>query len=134
MEWMVLLQQIFEMCIVPLLGIITVYIVNYIKAKTEELNTSNSNEILVKYLTMLSDTVCDCVIATNQTYVNSLKLQGKFDAEAQKAAFEMTYQAIIAVLSDDAKTYLTNMYGDLTIFITNMIEAEVNKNRISIDK
>jgi hypothetical protein len=70
------------MCIVPLLGIITVYIVNYIKAKTLELNTTNTNEILVKYLTMLSDTVCDCVIATNQTYVNSLKAQGKFDAEA----------------------------------------------------
>ena len=134
MEWMVILQQIFEMCIVPLLGIITVYIVNYIKAKTAELNTSNTNEILVKYLTMLSDTVCDCVIATNQTYVNALKAQGKFDAEAQKVAFEMTYKAIIAVLSDDAKTYLTNMYGDLTVFITNMIEAEVNRNRVSIDE
>ena len=134
MEMMVFLQQIFEMCIVPLLGIITVYIVNYIKAKTAELNTSNTNEILVKYLTMLSDTVCDCVIATNQTYVNALKAQGKFDAEAQKVAFEMTYKAIIAVLSDDAKTYLTNMYGDLTVFITNMIEAEVNRNRVSIDK
>lgn len=134
MEWMVILQQIFEMCIVPLLGIITVYIVNYIKAKTAELNTSNTNEILVKYLTMLSDTVCDCVIATNQTYVNALKAQGKFDAEAQKVAFEMTYRAIIAVLSDDAKTYLINMYGDLTVFITNMIEAEVNRNRVSINE
>jgi hypothetical protein len=122
------------MCIVPLLGIITVYIVNYIKAKTIELNTNNTNEILVKYLTMLSDTVCDCVVATNQTYVNSLKQQGKFDAEAQKVAFEMTYKAIIAVLSDDAKTYLTNIYGDLTVFITNMIEAEVNRNRITVNK
>ena len=131
MEWMVLLQQIFELCIVPLLGIITCYIVNYIKAKTLELNTTNTNEVLVKYLTMLSDTVCDCVIATNQTYVNSLKAQGKFDAEAQKVAFEMTYKAIIAVLSDDAKEYLTNMYGDLSIYITNMIEAEVNRNRLT---
>lgn len=131
MEWMVLLQQIFELCIVPLLGIITCYIVNYIKAKTLELNTTNTNEILVKYLTMLSDTVCDCVIATNQTYVNSLKAQGKFDAEAQKVAFEMTYKAVIAVLSDDAKEYLTNMYGDLSVYITNMIEAEVNRNRLT---
>ena len=131
MEWMVLLQQIFELCIVPLLGIITCYIVNYIKAKTLELNTTNTNEVLVKYLTMLSDTVCDCVIATNQTYVNSLKAQGKFDAEAQKVAFEMTYKAVIAVLSDDAKEYLTNIYGDLSIYITNMIEAEVNRNRLT---
>lgn len=131
MEWMILLQQIFEMCIVPLLGVITCYIVNYIKAKTKELNTNNSNKILVKYLTMLSDTVCDCVIATNQTYVNALKDKNAFDAEAQKIAFEMTYNAVISVLSADAKEYLTNMYGDLSIYITNMIEAEVNRNKLT---
>jgi hypothetical protein len=73
MEWMILLQEIFEMCIVPLLGILTCYAVNYIKVKTKELNTNNSNKILAKYLTMLSDTICNCVIATNQTYVNILK-------------------------------------------------------------
>ena len=134
MEWIILLQQIFEVCIVPLLGIITAYIVSYIKAKTNELNTNNSNEIFVKYLSMLSETGCNCVIATNQTYVNSLKGQNAFDAEAQKKAFEMTYNAVIAVLSDEAKEYLTNVYGDLTMYITNMIEAEVNKNRVSIDK
>jgi hypothetical protein len=65
MEWMILLQQVFEVCIVPLLGVLTCFLVNYIKAKTTELNTNNSNELLSKYLTMLSDTVCDCVIATN---------------------------------------------------------------------
>lgn len=129
MEWMVLLQQIFELCIVPLLGIITAYIVAFIKAKTAELKTTNSNEILIKYLDMLSTTVVECVIATNQTYVNSLKGQNAFDEEAQKVAFQKTYDAVIAVLSDDAKEYLTHVYGDLTVFITNMIEAEVNRNR-----
>ena len=129
MEWMVLLQQVFELCIVPLLGIITAYIVAFIKAKTAELKTTNSNEILVKYLDMLSTTVVECVIATNQTYVNSLKGQNAFDEAAQKVAFQKTYDAVIAVLSDDAKEYLTHVYGDLTIFITNMIEAEVNRNR-----
>ena len=129
MEWMVILQQIFELCIVPLLGVITCYIVSYIKVKTSELKTNNSNEILVKYLDMLSTTVIECVIATNQTYVNSLKGQNAFDEEAQKIAFQKTYDAVIAILSDDAKEYLTNIYGDLTIFITNMIEAEVNRNK-----
>lgn len=129
MEWMVLLQQVFELCVIPLLGIITAYIVTFIKAKTAELKTNNSNEILVKYLDMLSTTVVECVIATNQTYVDSLKGQNAFDEEAQKAAFQKTYDAVIAVLSDDAKEYLTHVYGDLTIFITNMIEAEVNRNK-----
>ena len=129
MEWMVILQQVFELCIVPLLGIVTFYIVQFIKTKTEELNANNSNEILNKYIEMLSDTICECVIATNQTYVDSLKAQGKFDIEAQKKAFEMTYNSVISILTDDAKLYLTSIYGDLTSYITNMIEAEVNKNK-----
>ena len=53
MEWMVLLEQIFQLCIVPLLGVLTTFLVTYIKAKTAELNTNNSNELLTKYLTML---------------------------------------------------------------------------------
>lgn len=129
MEWMVILQQIFELCIVPLLGIITTYIVSYIRAKINELKTNNSNETLVKYLNMLSTTVIECVIATNQTYVDNLKGQNAFTEEAQKIAFQKTYDAVIAILSDDAKNYLTNIYGDLTVFIMNMIEAEVNRNK-----
>ena len=129
MEWMVILQQIFELCIVPLLGIITTYIVSYIRAKINELKTNNSNETLIKYLNMLSTTVIECVIATNQTYVDNLKGQNAFTEEAQKIAFQKTYDAVIAILSDDAKNYLTNIYGDLTVFIMNMIEAEVNRNK-----
>ena len=129
MEWMIFLQQIFELCVIPLLGVLTMYAVNYIKTKTAELKTTNSNEILVKYLDMLSTTVIECVIATNQTYVNSLKGQNAFTEEAQKIAFQKTYDAVIAILSDDAKEYLTNVYGDLSTFIMNMIEAEVNRNK-----
>ncbi len=130
MEWMALLQQIFELCIVPLLGIITAYVVNYIKVKTKELDTTNSNTVLAKYVKMLSQTVCDCVIATNQTYVNALKDKNAFDKAAQDIAFKKTYDAVIAILSDDAKEYLTHVYGDLSIYIKNMIEAEVNKNKV----
>lgn len=129
MEWMVLLQQIFELCIIPLLGVVTAYVVNYIRMKTKELQANNSNDLLNKYVTMLSDTVCDCVIATNQTYVEALKNKNAFDEEAQKNAFKKTYDAVISVLSTDAKDYLTNVYGDLTIYITNMIEAEVNRSK-----
>ena len=129
MEWLAILYKIFEVCVIPLLGVLTVYIVKFIQKKTQELNSKNENELMNKYLTMLSNTIIDCVIATNQTYVESLKKQGKFDLEAQKVAFEMTYNAVINVLSSDAKTYLSNIYGDFDKYITNMIEAEVNKNK-----
>ena len=36
----------------------------------------------------------------------------------------------MAVLTDEAKLYLTSIYGDLTAYITNKIEAEVNISKI----
>ena len=35
MEWLALLYEIFEVCIIPLLGVLTVYIVKFIQKKTE---------------------------------------------------------------------------------------------------
>ena len=65
-----------------------------------------------------------------ETYVDALKKQGKFDKEAQKCAFELTFNAVMAVLSDEAKHYLASVYGDLTAYITTRIEAEVNVSKL----
>lgn len=129
MEWLDLLNDIFRLCIVPLLAVLTTYLVNYIKAKSNELVQENESMLEAKYMTMLAGTITDCVLATNQTYVEALKDKNAFDEEAQKEAFKQTYEAVLAVLSDDAKEYLTNAYGDLTIYLTQKIEAEVNINK-----
>jgi len=65
----------------------------------------------------------NCVIATNQTYVDSLKHQGKFDKEAQLEAFNRTYNQVMLILADDAKVYLESAVGDLNAYVTNMIET-----------
>ena len=130
MDWMVMLYQIFELCVIPLLGVLTMYLVQFIKMKSQEITDKTDSELADKYIQMLADTITTCVIATNQTYVESLKKQGKFDAEAQKEAFNLTYNAVMAVLTDEAKHYLTSIYGDLTAYITTRIEAEVNVSKI----
>ena len=78
---------------------------------------------------MLTQTISDCVIATNQTYVDALKQQGKFDLEAQKVAFELTSNAVLEILSAEAQEYLSNAVGDLNSYIIKKIEAEVNYNK-----
>ena len=122
---MEILQQIFELCVVPLLGILTTYLVKLIRKKNEELDAKVSKEVSKKYIDMLADTITDCVVSTNQTYVDALKEANAFDKEAQKKAFELTYNKIMNVLTEDAKEYLTTIYGDLEIYITTKIESEV---------
>ena len=81
---------------------------------------------------MLSDTITECVIATTQTYVEALKKEGKFDKAAQETAFNKTYTAVLAILSDEAKKYLTEAVGDLNLYITQQIEAEVKLTKTKI--
>ena len=129
MDWLNILQQIFELCIIPLLAIITRSLVIYISTKKDELKNKTDNELAKKYLDLLNDTIANCVIATNQTYVEALKKENAFTADAQKAAFEKTYQAVIATLSEEAKKYQPEVEGDLQTYITQKIEASVNQNK-----
>ena len=124
-----LLTQIFQVCIIPLLGVLTTFIIKWINVKSNQIQKNNDNALANKYIQMLTDTINSCVIATNQTYVESLKKQGKFDAEAQKQAFEQTTQAVLTILSQEAKDYLANIYGDLDKYISETIEASVNINK-----
>ena len=133
-----LLSEIFEVCIIPLLGILTAYAVAYLKAKKEEIlakiktnKTQEEKELMSKYLDMVEKTVTNCVMTTNQTYVDSLKQEGKFDADAQKIAFDKTLDAVLAILSEDAKVYLTQIFGDLNVYLTNLIESQVKINKAS---
>lgn len=131
MEWLPLLYQILEVCIIPLLGILTAYFVKWVNAKSVEIQHKVDNDTADKYIAMLDDTICACVIATTQTYVEALKKDNAFTKEAQKEAFNLTFNAVMSVLTDEAKKYLSEVYGDLTAYITNKIEAEVNLNKIT---
>ena len=127
-----MIREIIEVCLIPLLGVLVTYLVKYINTKSKELEANTDNELAKKYISLLSSTITNCVIATNQTYVETLKKQGRFDAEAQKEAFNMTLNAVMALLTDEAKRYLSEIYGDLNTYITNQIEATVNQNKITV--
>lgn len=129
MEWLPLLYEILQVCIIPLLGILTTYVVKFINMKSVEIQTNVDNDMADKYIAMVADTVSACVIATNQTYVEALKKENAFTVEAQKEAFNLTYNAVMAILTDEAKKYLAEIYGDVTAYITNKIETEVNMSK-----
>ena len=129
---MTLLTQIMEVVVIPLLGILTAYVVKIVNAKLEEVSANRKNELEKKYIDMLNDTISDCVIATTQTYVESLKKQGSFDAEAQKEAFNQTYNSVMDILSEEAKKYLNEAIGDLNLYITQKIEAEVKISKTTV--
>jgi hypothetical protein len=61
---MVLITQIMEIVIIPLLGVLTTYIIKLINVKINEISETRESVIEQKYLDMLNDTISDCVVAT----------------------------------------------------------------------
>ena len=77
----------------------------------------------------LENIVNKAVITTNQTFVNELKKQGKFDKEAMEEAYRRTYESIIASLSQSFFEYIDKETVDIDVLLKNMIETSVNWNK-----
>ena len=102
------------------------YLITYINKKKKALEAEINNESAKAYLDMVEKTIVDCVNATNQTFVETLKKEGNFTKEAQKEAFSRTLQSVKAILSKDCLEYLSFITTDLNAYLYNKIEAEVN--------
>lgn len=107
------------------------YLITYINKKKKALEVEIDNENTKAYLDMIEKTIIDCVNATNQTYVETLKKEGKFTKEAQKEAFNKTLQSVKAILSKDCLEYLSLITTDVNTYIYNKIEAEVNYAKVA---
>lgn len=129
-----ILPRIFELCIFPLLGILTAYLINFISVKNNQLKKKLNNDLFNSTLDQLNNLITRCVISTNQTYVEALKKQGKFDRNAQEEAFLATYNNVLQILSEESKTILETGLSNLTLYITQQIEAQVSENKMPSTK
>lgn len=132
MNYQELITAIFQTVIIPLLAVLTGYAVKWIKAKAAEIKATTDNIYAHKYIDMLQETIIDTVIAVNQTYVDSLKQSGNFDADAQIRAFEMVKEKVLASLTEEALEYLNSAIGDLQGYIATQIEAAVREYKITV--
>jgi hypothetical protein len=129
MEWNEIISTLLYAIITGAVGVLTTFATLWIKQKMGIAQQNAKTEEGKKYLGMLEETIVNCVLTTNQTYVSNLKKDDMFDAEAQKNAFKMTYDSVMNVLSADAMKFLNETYNDVPKLIESMIEAQVNKNK-----
>ena len=80
----------------------------------------------------LENIVNKAVITTNQTFVNELKKQGKFDKEAMQEAYNKTFNSIVASLSQSFFEYIDEENIDIDTLLKNMIETSVDWNKLKI--
>ena len=83
------------------------------------------NETAQVVLERVTDMIVAAVETTTSTYVKQLKADNLFDADAQKEAFNKTFDAVTKQLTEDAKQIITETYGDVKVYVTNKIEQFV---------
>ena len=129
MNWMEILQPALQMILTAIIGLLASILVAAVNTKRQEILERIKDEKAKKYVDLIADTITKCVMATNQTYVESMKDKDIFDEEAHKEAFKRTYDAVLDILNGDAVEYIEEVYGDIQGYLTNAIEAEVNSQK-----
>lgn len=119
------LNLLFTAVIIPLLPILTAYVVAFIKKKTQELETKIQNDNANKYINIAENAISTSVGAVMQTYVDSLKKSGTFDSEAQNIAFSDAKVKALSIMGEATKEALKESYGDIDTFIDNKIEQYI---------
>lgn len=85
---------------------------------------------LKNIISRVENIVSKTVILVNQTYVDALKEADMFDAEAQKAAFDMCKEKVLAMLNEESIKAIADTFGDFDEWIRTIIEACVRENKI----
>lgn len=127
MNWNQVVSMVLSSLLKLLVAVVIPYVVSLIVAKVK-------NEKLVKYIQIAGSVVTQCVAYVDQIYVDNLKDEGMFDANAQKKAFEMCKQRIILMLNEEAKKAVIEVYGDFEEWLTNAIEYSVRDNKLPYEE
>ncbi len=101
---------------------------------TQWLSTKIKDEKARNILTSITNIITSSVASVFQTYVDSLKKEGKFDKEAQINALALARDKVLSELREDAKAFISENFGDMGEWIANQIEATIYtlKNRSNL--
>ena len=128
MNWQEILLSVVSIVLTALISWLTQRLIVWINSKIV-------NSKYAKYLTEIVDIVSRAVKATYQTYVQSLKDKNMFTKDAQLFALQQAKDMILAQLSQGAKKYIENNFGDLEQWLNSMIESTIyelkNQNNFS---
>ena len=124
---MELLQNIVYAIIAAVVPILTKFVCDWLKSMFEANKEKIQNDKIRLVVENVTDMVASAVVTTTSTYVKSLKAENIFDEAAQKEAFNKTKDAVMAQITTESADIIEYAYGNLDIFIDNLIERYVEE-------
>lgn len=101
-----LIETIVNVLLIPIMIILCNYVVQLIKVKIASMSDEQFKKYLSLSLDELNQAVATAVGKVSQTYVDSLKKDGKFNIDEQKQALQNAYDTTLNILSNDTAKFL----------------------------
>lgn len=125
MDFQALLQDLLYTVITVCVPIVVKYLQDFIKSKIEQIAQNTENKKISDLLYQAEDLIVNVVTSVNQTYVDVLKENGKFDEEAANKAKGMALDAIKEMLTEKMKWAIEETYKDVNAYLETAIESSV---------
>lgn len=123
------IQEILYLIITGIVPLLITYGIIFLKVKIKEQEKKLENDQLIKYIDAATDAISKAVLTVSQTYVDTLKKEGKFDAEAQKTAKQMAIDKAKALITAESKAAIETLYTDFEAYLNDAIESLVKENK-----
>lgn len=121
MDWETVLAEVLRILERIVIAVVIPYLASLAKQKIH-------NDKVNKYIDKAQNVIVQCVDYVNQTYVDALKEEGKFDKDAQKIAFARSREYVLRMIDDKAKEAVIEIFGDFELWVDSMIESSVRNS------
>lgn len=123
------LMVFLKLVIMVVVPVATSVLTFLLKTYLEELINKNIQNETADALKKGLNIILDSVNYVQQTYVDDLKKEDKFTAEAQSKALQSAKQRAIELMNTDVQSAIEASYGNLDTYVTTVIESLVKKNK-----
>lgn len=122
MNWDAIVVAVIAAVLLPLLKWGMNSLKEFLKAQTVRIENAEFASMIQQAV----DTVSNTVLYVMQTYVDSLKTKGEFDALAQQEAFNKAKERAKNLINEYAKEAIELQYGDFSMWLDTEIEKDVH--------
>lgn len=89
------------------------------------LSNKIKDQKLARWSSAVAKIIFDAVQTIQQTFVDTLKKEGKFDEKSAKEAKEKCMTIINGQLTEELRKYITDNFGDMREWLMNQIESVI---------
>lgn len=126
-----LIETIINVLLVPIITILSAYLVQLVKTKINLINDDKAKTQLNQAVDELQSRVLTAVNTVTQTYVDSLKKNGKFNVEEQQEALRKAYDLAVSMMTQGSLDYLIDELHEDGVrdLITSLIEQSIYQSK-----